>query len=100
MHTATTGRTRPVIDRRNNRAVRDIAKLRARRAARLAAESAAGRRRMVVTGVCAPLDRHPRHRYCRDLDCLGVARCSGCRSGCVAGGIPRRGCPLSACFGP
>ena len=29
MHTATTGRTRPVIDRRNNRAVRDIAKLRA-----------------------------------------------------------------------
>ena len=53
MHTATTGRTRPVIDRRNNRAVRDIAKLRARRAARLAAESAAGRRRMVVTGVCA-----------------------------------------------
>ena len=44
MHTATTGRTRPVIDRRNNRAVRDIAKLRARRAARLAA---------VVTGVCA-----------------------------------------------
>ena len=53
MHTATTGRTRPVIDRRNNRAVRDIAKLRARRAARLAAESAAGRRRLVVTGVCA-----------------------------------------------
>ena len=53
MHTATTGRTRPVIDRRNNRAVRDIAKLRARRAARLAAESAAGRRRMVVTGACA-----------------------------------------------
>ena len=53
MHTATTGRTRPVIDRRNNRAGRDIAKLRARRAARLAAESAAGRRRMVVTGVCA-----------------------------------------------
>lgn len=53
MHTATTGRTRPVIDRRNNRAVRDIAKLRARRAARLAAESAAGRRRMVLTGVCA-----------------------------------------------
>ena len=49
----TTGRTRPVIDRRNNKAVREIAKLRARRAARLAAESAAGRRRMVVTGVCA-----------------------------------------------
>ena len=53
MYTATTGRTRPVIDRRNNKAVRDIARLRARRAARLAAESAAGRRRMVVTGVCA-----------------------------------------------
>ena len=53
MHTATTGRTGPVIDRRNNKAVRDIAKLRARRAARLAAESAAGRRRMVVTGACA-----------------------------------------------
>ena len=53
MYTATTGRTRPVIDRRNNRAVRDIARLRARRAARLAAESAAGRRRMVITGVCA-----------------------------------------------
>ena len=53
MHQGTTGRTRPVIDRRNNKAVRDIAKLRARRAARLAAESAAGRRRMVITGVCA-----------------------------------------------
>lgn len=53
MHQGTTGRTRPVIDRRNNEAVREIAKLRARRAARLAAESAAGRRRMVVTGVCA-----------------------------------------------
>ena len=53
MHQGTTGRTRPVIDRRNNRAVREIAKLRARRAARLAAESAAGRRRMVVTGACA-----------------------------------------------
>lgn len=53
MHQGTTGRTRPVIDRRNNKAVRAIAKLRARRAARLAAESAAGRRRMVVTGVCA-----------------------------------------------
>ena len=53
MHQGTTGRSRPVIDRRNNKAVRDIAKLRARRAARLAAESAAGRRRMVVTGVCA-----------------------------------------------
>ena len=53
MHQSTTGRTRPVIDRRNNKAVREIAKLRARRAARLAAESAAGRRRMVVTGVCA-----------------------------------------------
>ena len=53
MHQGTTGRTRPVIDRRNNTAVREIAKLRARRAARLAAESAAGRRRMVVTGVCA-----------------------------------------------
>ena len=53
MHQGTTGRTRPVIDRRNNKAVREIAKLRARRAARLAAESAAGRRRMVVTGVCA-----------------------------------------------
>ena len=53
MHPGTTGRTRPVIDRRNNKAVREIAKLRARRAARLAAESAAGRRRMVVTGVCA-----------------------------------------------
>lgn len=53
MHQGTTGRTRPVIDRRNNKAVRKIAKLRARRAARLAAESAAGRRRMVVTGVCA-----------------------------------------------
>ena len=52
MHQGTTGRTRPVIDRRNNKAVREIAKLRARRAARLAAESAAGRRRMVVTGVC------------------------------------------------
>ena len=53
MHQGTTGRTRPVIDRRNNKAVREIAKLRARRAARLAAESAAGRSRMVVTGVCA-----------------------------------------------
>ncbi len=53
MHQGTTGRTRPVIDRRNNKAVREIAKLRARRAARLAAESAASRRRMVVTGVCA-----------------------------------------------
>ena len=53
MHQGTMGRTRPVIDRRNNKAVREIAKLRARRAARLAAESAAGRRRMVVTGVCA-----------------------------------------------
>ena len=53
MHQGTTGRTRPVIDRRNNKAVREIAKLRARRAARLAAESAAARRRMVVTGVCA-----------------------------------------------
>lgn len=53
MHQGTTGRTRPVIDRRNNKAVREIAKLRARRAARLAAESAAGRRRMVVTAVCA-----------------------------------------------
>ena len=53
MHQGTTGRTRPVIDRRNNKAVREITKLRARRAARLAAESAAGRRRMVVTGVCA-----------------------------------------------
>ena len=53
MHQSTTGRTRPVIDRRNNKAVREIAKLRARRAARLAAESAAGRRRMVVTGACA-----------------------------------------------
>ena len=53
MHQGTTGRTHPVIDRRNNKAVREIAKLRARRAARLAAESAAGRRRMVVTGVCA-----------------------------------------------
>ncbi|MDK7338950.1 hypothetical protein QP500_00560 [Pauljensenia sp. UMB0018B] len=53
MYQGTTGRSRPVIDRRNNKAVRDIAKLRARRAARLAAESAAGRRRMVVTGICA-----------------------------------------------
>lgn len=53
MHQGTTGRTRPVIDRRNNKAIREIAKLRARRAARLAAESAAGRRRMVVTGACA-----------------------------------------------
>ena len=53
MHQGTAGRTRPVIDRRNNKAVREIAKLRARRAARLAAESAAGRRRMVVTSVCA-----------------------------------------------
>ncbi len=53
MHQTTRGRIRPVIDRRNNQAVRDIAKLRARRAARLAAESAAGRRRMVVAGVCA-----------------------------------------------
>ena len=53
MHQGTTGRTHPVIDRRNNKAVREIAKLRARRAARLAAESAAGRRRMVITGVCA-----------------------------------------------
>lgn len=53
MHQGTTGRSRPVIDRRNNKAVRDIAKLRARRAARIAAESAAGRRRMVITGVCA-----------------------------------------------
>ena len=53
MHQGTTGRTRPVIDRRNNKAVREIAKLRACRAARLAAESAAGRRRMVVTGACA-----------------------------------------------
>ena len=53
MHQGTTGRTRPVIDRRNNKAVREIAKLRARRAARLSAESAASRRRMVVTGVCA-----------------------------------------------
>ena len=53
MHTVATGRTRPVIDRRNNKAVRDIARLRARRAARLAAEIAAGRRRMVMTGICA-----------------------------------------------
>lgn len=53
MHTVVTGRTRPVIDRRNNKAVRDIARLRARRAARLAAEIAAGRRRMVMTGICA-----------------------------------------------
>lgn len=53
MHQGTTGRTRPVIDRRNNKAVRDIAKLRARRAARIAAENAAARRRMVVTGICA-----------------------------------------------
>ena len=37
MHQGTTGRSRPVIDRRNNKAVRDIAKLRARRAARIAA---------------------------------------------------------------
>ena len=29
MHQGTTGRTRPVIDRRNNKAVREIAKLRA-----------------------------------------------------------------------
>lgn len=55
MHQTTRGRIRPVIDRRNNQAVRDIAKLRARRAARLAAESAAGRRRMVVAGACALL---------------------------------------------
>ena len=40
MHQGTTGRTRPVIDRRNNKAVREIAKLRARRAARLAAAKA------------------------------------------------------------
>ena len=53
MHQGTTGRSRPVIDRRNNKAVRDIAKLRARRAARIAAESAAARRRMVITGICA-----------------------------------------------
>lgn len=53
MHQTTRGRIRPVIDRRNNQAVRDIAKLRAHRAARLAAESAAGRRRMVVAGACA-----------------------------------------------
>lgn len=53
MHQGTTGRSRPVIDRRNNKAVRDIAKLRARRAARIAAENAAARRRMVVTGICA-----------------------------------------------
>lgn len=53
MHTVATGRTRPVIDRRNSKAVRDIARLRARRAARLAAEIAAGRRRMVMTGICA-----------------------------------------------
>lgn len=52
MHQGTTGRSRPVIDRRNNKAVRDIAKLRARRAARIAAESAAARRRMVITGIC------------------------------------------------
>ena len=53
MHQGTTGRSRPVIDRRNNKAVRDIAKLRARRAARIAAENAAARRRMVITGICA-----------------------------------------------
>ena len=53
MHQGTTGRTRPVIDRRNNKAVREIAKLRARRAARIAAENAAARRRMVITGICA-----------------------------------------------
>ena len=53
MHQGTTGRSRPVIDRRNNKAVRDIAKLRARRAARIAAENAAARRRMVITGTCA-----------------------------------------------
>ena len=53
MHQTNAGRTRPVIDRRNNQAIRDIAKLRARRAARLAAESAAGRRRMVISGICA-----------------------------------------------
>ena len=52
MHQGTTGRSRPVIDRRNNKAVRDIAKLRARRAARIAAENAAARRRMVITGIC------------------------------------------------
>ena len=53
MHQGTTGRSRPVIDRRDNKAVRDIAKLRARRAARIAAENAAARRRMVITGICA-----------------------------------------------
>ena len=53
MHQGTTGRSRPVIDRRNNKAVRDIAKLRDRRAARIAAENAAARRRMVITGICA-----------------------------------------------
>ena len=53
MHQGTTGRTRPVIDRRNNKAHRELPKPPARRPARRAAERAAGRRRMVVTGVCA-----------------------------------------------
>lgn len=42
-------------ERRSAAAVREIAKLRARRAARLAAESAAGRRRLLVSAVLALL---------------------------------------------
>lgn len=41
------------VDRRRARAVREIANLRARRAARLAAEAAAGRRRLVISGILA-----------------------------------------------
>ena len=43
------------IEHRANKAVREIAKLRARRAARLAAEAAAGRRRLGVSATCAGL---------------------------------------------
>ncbi|WP_243442530.1 hypothetical protein [Schaalia vaccimaxillae] len=41
------------VDRRANHNVREIAKLRARRAARISAEAAAGRRRMVISAVLA-----------------------------------------------
>lgn len=41
------------VDRLTNQKVREISKLRARRAARLSAEAAAGQRRMVIAGVLA-----------------------------------------------
>lgn len=43
------------VDRRGSAAVKEIARLRARRAARLAAEAAAGRRRLLVSAILALL---------------------------------------------